>query len=401
MEHYSPTRQDTWLVAMTGGKTGGVFVELDVSNGPSTFINTRYCVEHLGWSGYLINDLSSFGGLMHKGQLPSYVDFMSVGLDVPHTTLEGVDWDNTSIALMAVSHNGDATTKKEFYDFLTNKGFSRIVNNAPNADLESNRYMSPQDDWYINTEYFKSQITTFVTIHSEELVIECYNSERFKYLSNVVYLCVGNRSFNNLPDDIPAIICKNYEPNWEQYPSFYDFTGWACLAEHKLIKTPYAIMLQYDHAVTNMALELPAIELLGRVPSMVGLVAAQFNPYWILNVPGFKGAFIKASKACGGPHPDAVVDGGIWPTTQGTAWSRDFLYGFMEWFKPTFEAVKDEVFAGHVAERMVKLYTAVTLPPHFLLGRVIHQAKDSHGTGSLMSGNKEEYELKSKKFFSV
>jgi len=450
MGYHSQGRQDSWVEQMTNYKNDGFFVEVGALDGV-TGSNTLHAEEDLGWKGICIeanpmhteairrtrpnsfvhggiavagftgtvnidyDHLVDSGGisvpcdtltnLLDAANCPTYIDYMSVDIEGgEYDALASFDFDKYTVMLITVEHNlycEGAYNKDRLYELLSSKGFDRIVNNAPCHDLNPAWYMQPFEDWYINKSYLETQVTTFVTIHSEELVWECHASERFKYLSNIVYLCVGSQSFDNLPEDVNAIICKDYTPNWEHYPSFYDFTGWACLAEHKLIKTPYAIMLQYDHAVVNMAVELPALELLRVFPSVVGYVAAHYKPYWMLAVPNFRNSMIKASEACGGPHPDTADDGGVWPTTQGTAWSRDFLYSFMEWFKPTFEAVKDEVFAGHIAERMVKLYTIGKIAPRFLPDRIIHQAKDCHGTGSLMSGNKEAYELKSKKFFNV
>ena len=89
----------------------------------------------------------------------------------------------------------------------------------------------------------------------------------------------------------------------------------------------------------------------------------------------------------------------MWPSTQGTAWRTADFNRFMLWFEPAFNVFKDELFAGHLAERMIQPYLMATDQSFASLeGLVQHQSLDCHGTKDIGMGNMQSFHDKSLTF---
>ena len=238
---------------------------------------------------------------------------------------------------------------------------------------------------------------TYITIHDSLLIEKCEEEGYFKHLSHT-YLFVGPREVN-VSDNVKVIVCRDYSPNYEQYPHFYDFTGWFVLANSGLIKTDNAIFLQYDHLDVHSDIETVTEATLQNVP-MVTFVPAP-TMYFTLNIPNFYQKQIEAVQACGFNLPTLLQERPftVWPSTQGTAWRTEDFNKFMTWFEPVFEVLKDELYAGHLAERMIQVYLMVTDQTFTPIeGVVRHQRLDSHGTLDYSTGNLESFNKKALTF---
>lgn len=238
---------------------------------------------------------------------------------------------------------------------------------------------------------------TFITIHDQDILLNCEESGQFQELSSYKYLFVGPKPVDKLPKDLleKTIVCRNYTPNYEDIPHLYDFTGWYVLAKHGLMTKDYAICLQYDHTILNPTFEAMCIALLFKNPGMVSFVKAYRRDY-ILNIPGFADSMRAALGVKGLSMDHLPLD--EWPTTQGTAWRSEALTDFMMWCEGAFETMRHEKYAGHIAERMVVAYSALTHPPQYLIGYTHHQAADCHGTGAAMVGKESVYQEKALTF---
>ena len=242
-------------------------------------------------------------------------------------------------------------------------------------------------------------VQTFVTVHDQDLVLESEASGQFAALTNVVYLFVGPRPVDRIPAGVEMIVARDYTPNHEDLPQFYDFTGWSVLTRHNLIDADHMICLQYDMAVTDPQIENRCTQLLDQAPGMVAFTAGHKGPNWMLHIPGFEQAF-RQGLAAKSIDFDQLPDFGPFPSTQGTAWRRDTLTEYMEWFDPLFTVFAPEVFAGHLAERTVKVFSTLTYPEQYLTGVISHAAADCHGTGALMCGNRSLYEARNASFMN-
>jgi hypothetical protein len=238
----------------------------------------------------------------------------------------------------------------------------------------------------------------YITIHDQDLILACEESGQFDLLSHT-YMFVGHRPVDRLPEDLKVIVCRDYQPNVEQWPQFYDFTGWWTLTRHRLIEADHTIMLQYDMTIIDPGIEAKVDALLSAAPGMVAFNAGYWGPNWMLHLPEFESTY-RAGLLVHNIHPEHFPPFNEWPCTQGTAWRRETLTSFMRWFEPMFGIFKDHIFAGHLAERTVKAYHVVNFPEQYLLGMIAHTAADMHGTGALMGGDWVTYEARNREFMS-
>lgn len=241
---------------------------------------------------------------------------------------------------------------------------------------------------------------SYITIHDQELVLDAENSHQFDDLSSYTYLFVGYGPVNKIRDEVNVIVCRDFMPNYERWPQFYDYTGWWVLANHGLLDAvDNMICLQYDMRVLMPDLEARVNTMLsGDSGGMIAFNAGYYGPNWMLQIPGFEEAY-RAGLATVGVNPDDFHRFNEWPCTQGTAWRAKTMIDYMHWFEPMFEAFHDNVFAGHLAERTVKAYLAANgIPEQYLLGAIWHQAADMHGTSALMRGDRRLYTERNAEF---
>lgn len=236
----------------------------------------------------------------------------------------------------------------------------------------------------------------YITIHDQDLVLECERSGQFDLLSHT-YLFVGRRPVDKIRDEVKVVVCRDYPGNVERWPQFYDFTGWYVLVTHNLIEADHVIMLQYDMTIIDPQIQVKVDAMLDAEPGMIAFNAGYFGPNWMLLLPEFETTYRRGLKIQE-IHPEHFPPFNAWPSTQGTAWRRSTLVAFMHWFTPMFEIFKDHIFAGHLAERTVKAFHVVNYPEQYLLGMIAHAAADMHGTSALMRGDRALYEARNATF---
>lgn len=228
------------------------------------------------------------------------------------------------------------------------------------------------------------EVETFIVTHNQDLIEECETQGKYNILKSYKWLFVGNGPIDKLTPEWRerTIVVREYEPNFEHYPHFYDFTAWWVLYKHNLVKSPYMISLQYDMTVLRLGLEEAVLEHLKPNPTMLAFTPAG-RYHFVMHdlIPAYNLAMATVNS----PDIDSLTPGfETWPTTQGTAWSTECFYKFMEWFEPLFEALKDDVWCGHIAERMVYVFLANhQLQANYMTGWVQHYSCNVHGTAKL------------------
>lgn len=198
--------------------------------------------------------------------------------------------------------------------------------------------------------------------------------------------------------DGDVLVCRDWPDHHEHLPAFYDFTGWATVARHRLVREPTLLCLQYDHVLTASPDEVRAEVARALDGHGFASAVAGYWPNWYLQVPGFEETLVAACGACGFDLRQ-VPAFDKWPSTQGTAWRTQFFYAFMDWVKPVFEVARGHVLAGHIAERMVHAYHLhLGVEPGWIGPVVAHRSLDCHGTGDMMRGDSAGYEAKKAAF---
>lgn len=244
-------------------------------------------------------------------------------------------------------------------------------------------------------------IEAYITIHDQDVLIQCEQSGQFDNLSHT-YIFVGPRPVDRIPPDVKVIVSRDYVPNYEYLPQFYDFTGWFTLAHHNLISSKYAIMIQYDHYIATPDAAQQCVEALQGDAQVVAFVSGFYNN-WYLEVEGFKEILQRCSAACGVNLPELEDEKPFnqWPSTQGTAWNVDYFKAFMEWVRPIFDLAHTHVLAGHAAERMLNVYTKITTEAAYLPGLFRHDSRDCHGTSDYMRGDFDSFKRKNQEFLCL
>jgi hypothetical protein len=238
-------------------------------------------------------------------------------------------------------------------------------------------------------------VETWVTVHDQDLIAACEADGRFAELPDVGYLFVGPRPVENLPLGAGILVARDYEPNVEHLPHFYDLTGWHVLARHA--SADHLICVQYDMRPAIPDLAERAVEQLADVP-VVAFTPAGYGPNWMLLVDGFEQAWRRGMAAVGA-DPDRWPPFETWPTTAGTAWRREAFVEFLAWFEPLFAAWAGELWAGHLAERSLHAWLCETgRKPGYLAGAIEHGRADIHGTAALMRGERDVYEARDRAF---
>ena len=196
---YSQANQDKWVCEVLDFKKRGYYVDIGAYDGIQTS-NTYTLEKYLRWSGICIeanniifdslvknrnskninSAITNFNGTCHfegdsiktNGKIvncftlesvlqdnnsPSEIDYLSIDVEGhEYTILNCFDFNKYNIKLMTVEHNlyvdGDVR-KNQLFELLTNKGFTRVLENAVCLDKNPLYYNKPYEDWYINSSF--------------------------------------------------------------------------------------------------------------------------------------------------------------------------------------------------------------------------------------------------------
>lgn len=241
-------------------------------------------------------------------------------------------------------------------------------------------------------------IEALVTIHDQALIDQCEAEGRFRLVAPYRYLFVGPRPVAWCER---MIVARDHTPNVERYPQFYDFTGWWTVAHHHLIRTDNVLCLQYDHI--PQAPLMPIVEgFLHDHPVAVFVAGHRHAQNFMLLIGGFEDAYRQGLEHVGAPPMESWPDFNEWPSTQGIAWRTESLIDFMAWVTPLFDFWHDNIWAGHLMERMVKAWLVTTGQTEgYLPALVVHEGRDCHGTCSLMAGRSDVFQERNATFGRV
>jgi hypothetical protein len=201
MNWYSQAGQDQWVVDTLGDHVG-YFVDVGAYDGVQT--SNTFALEQMGWTGVCIEASPAVAAacasnrrcvtvaravaersgwvwmlgdrIVHHGGVqvaaatlteildsvnaPGQIDYLSLDIEGGEMiALRGLDFDRYTVTLMTVEHNLYAdgpAHKDEIYEFLTDHGFERVVNNALCLDPNPMYYKQPYEDWYMNAAFLSS-----------------------------------------------------------------------------------------------------------------------------------------------------------------------------------------------------------------------------------------------------
>lgn len=196
--HYSQSNQDKWVCEKLNYKYNGYYVDVGAYDGIQTSNTFLFEKEYL-WQGICIeanplvfqklcsnrksininlavddklgecffdNDKISStnsGFLVKKNTLNNIllenncqknIDYLSLDIEGNEfVALNSLDFNLWNIKLITVEHNlylNGPENKNKIFNFLTNKNFTRVVDNVLCLDKNPCWYNKPYEDWYIN-----------------------------------------------------------------------------------------------------------------------------------------------------------------------------------------------------------------------------------------------------------
>lgn len=204
MKTYSQAAQDKWVLNMTNFKKDGIFVEVGAYDGlqssNTALLEFDYnwkgvCIEagagyyasleknrpdsininiavmpYTGtckFSGYTVNDggnemqCDTLVNILDSVHTPLVIDYMSIDIEGGEEgAIESMDWDKYRVNLLTIEHNLYATgprQKEAIYKLMTERGYVRVVEDAPCLDPAPQWHMQPFEDWYAHKDFLASK----------------------------------------------------------------------------------------------------------------------------------------------------------------------------------------------------------------------------------------------------
>lgn len=199
MNWYSQAGQDQWVVDTLGDRAG-YFVDVGAYDGVET--SNTFALERMGWDGVCIEAAPSvaaacaanrkcatvakavaeregfvqFSGdrvvatggipvpsstlneILRSVRAPQQIDYLSIDVEGHElVALAGLDLEHYTVTLITVEHNlyaNGPALKDSLYEYLTDHGFERVVNDALCMDTRYPQYYrQPYEDWYANSRF--------------------------------------------------------------------------------------------------------------------------------------------------------------------------------------------------------------------------------------------------------
>jgi len=231
-------------------------------------------------------------------------------------------------------------------------------------------------------------LETFITVHDQEILLECENTNKYKYISNYKYIFVGMRDTSKIDRLNNVIIANKLPHNIEQYKYLVDYTAWYALVKNSLITSPYIALIQYDTFVsknfedkTMQVLKNNPNQFLGYVPySMLSEdfliknigaepLSTAINTIYHIDIYNLVNNYIKKTNDT------------FWQSSNNVATSLPTLTNFVEWFEPLIINIIKFKGCGHAFERSIKIFSIINYLSNNYLPEVLkHQQLDSHAT---------------------
>jgi len=250
-------------------------------------------------------------------------------------------------------------------------------------------------------------LETFITIHDQDILLECEKNKKFKIVSNYKYIFVGLRDTSKIKHLNNVIIANELPYNIEQHRLLVAYTAWYALIKNKLIKQPYVALIHYDTFI-NKNFEDKTIELLDKNPDQFlgyipySMLSEDFltsnigaeplydsvNSIYHINIYNLINNYIKKTNDT------------FWQSSDHIATSVKTLTNFVEWFEPLINNIVKYNGCGHAFERSIKIFSIINyLSNDYLQGMLEHRQLDSHATQQNALKNKENFFRKKIKSF--
>lgn len=230
----------------------------------------------------------------------------------------------------------------------------------------------------------KTDISAFITVHDQDLIIEAEAEHRFAMLPNYTYVFVGHSPVNKLSDcSCNVIIARDCSFNIEIHRHLYCFTHWYCTVHNDLLRSTHILSLHYDMFPRPGLLDAinERHSTAGCLDNLIGLFAAPMRPHFADSIQ-IRDTFCQALAIKGLTLDDiySLDRSGKFACGNAIATSSATLRHFIHWFEELLDLLVPHWYCGHIAERMIKVYCLLHGKEDYVLGLADHTCEDSHRT---------------------
>ncbi len=228
---------------------------------------------------------------------------------------------------------------------------------------------------------------TFIFCHDQDIIIDYEKSGKFNNLKKYRYVFLGNRPTDKIENHSNVVIARNLPDNLEEYPNINAYTGWYAIWKNNLITTPYINLFEYD-VILNKNLEQVMDKFMYEEQKMIGYIPFPCSNYhfidnkdWVEDLFGaikqvYKVDLEKTIRMYMRQNPKMS-----WSTTSNCTMETSFFNGYMKWFEPLAQIIKNSKTAGHGHERSTTFYCLMyKYSPIITQGFIKHYQMNSHGT---------------------
>jgi hypothetical protein len=228
---------------------------------------------------------------------------------------------------------------------------------------------------------------TFIFIHDQDLILHFEENNKFQSLYTYRYVFLGNKDIDKISYMDNVIIARNYEDNLEDYPLFTSYTGWYLLWKHRLIKTKYVNLFEYDieldknFSVIQSKILFEGIQMMGYVPFPMNNYHFVNNPDWNEHILPLISKIYKFDVRSYVQKLLRQNQNAFWSSTSNTTFRVDIFDEYMRWFQPIAQKIKDTKTCGHAHERSITYFSFVKNKKLALTNNLLkHYQMDSHKT---------------------
>jgi hypothetical protein len=228
---------------------------------------------------------------------------------------------------------------------------------------------------------------TFIFIHDQDLILHFEENNKFQSLYTYRYVFLGNKDIDKISHMDNVIIARNYEDNLEDYPLFTSYTGWYLLWKHRLIKTKYVNLFEYDieldknFSVIQSKILFEGIQMMGYVPFPMNNYHFVNNPDWNEHILPLISKIYKFDVRSYVQKLLRQNQNAFWSSTSNTTFRVDIFDEYMRWFQPIAQKIKDTKTCGHAHERSITYFSFVKNKKLALTNNLLkHYQMDSHKT---------------------
>lgn len=189
VQSFSDQHQDVFVVACTGGKKNGTYLEIGA--GHPVYGNNTFILEaQFGWNGLsfeykpeFVNEFNlirrnpcfigdatttDFNAILERCNVGDHMDYLQVDIEPATATLSAlkqIDLDKYHFSVVTFEHDIYNTVLTpewvltESREIFKRHGYTRVVSNMVHAALNPHSKLphGPMEDWYVHEDYIGSE----------------------------------------------------------------------------------------------------------------------------------------------------------------------------------------------------------------------------------------------------